>query len=471
MTTTIAWSLIWSVVPGLVCDDSGLTVANQPWSGHYEVDAAIWTSAHWGQFVKPGWRLLSPGAGAGSGFMDGGGSYVAAVEFTADGTTANNFSVVIETLQGRGRCQAPNNTTAPQSVLFHLAPELAALVPPDGLQLWRSTNETLFAKQAAVLPVKLAGGRLAVTLTIDVDAMYTLSTVTTAFHGHAATPIPGQQPLQLPYTDTFDSYTNDTMARYFTDEGGSFSVETDSAHGNGVLKQWVRERPGANSWGGPKPSNPPPLTLIGDVGWQAYETCIDAGMDGCIGSDNASGCFVMLCAHATSESPWSGWPPSALCLQINNTAKWGLVAYHNLRQGYSQYASGHYTQSTSNRLCISFTGCGNVTASIDGVSVLEPGFQLPSNAGVAATGRVALGSGWHTAHFDNFSTSAVTSPKPDGPLFQCVTLCNGTQLFNGYVGGMLVLKKPKTIRAVARYCGAAGSVPFGNPTQGETVDG
>ena len=93
-------------------------------------------------------------------------------------------------------------------------------------------------------------------------------------------------------------------------------METDSAHGNGVLKQWVRERPGANSWGGPKPSNPPPLTLIGDVGWQAYETCIDAGMDGCIGSDNASGCFVMLCAHATSESPWSGWPPSALCLQI-----------------------------------------------------------------------------------------------------------------------------------------------------------
>jgi hypothetical protein len=49
MTTTIAWALIWSVLPGLGCEGDGLTLANSPWSGHYEVDAAIWTTAHWTQ--------------------------------------------------------------------------------------------------------------------------------------------------------------------------------------------------------------------------------------------------------------------------------------------------------------------------------------------------------------------------------------------------------------------------------------
>jgi hypothetical protein len=56
MTSTIAWSLIWSAYTNLVCNGAGLMRAHQPWSGNYEASAPIWLSAHWTQFTQ---RVLS----------------------------------------------------------------------------------------------------------------------------------------------------------------------------------------------------------------------------------------------------------------------------------------------------------------------------------------------------------------------------------------------------------------------------
>ncbi len=202
----------------------------------------------------------------------------------------HNFSVVIETLQGAGAgpsCKLAQNTTESQKVSFLLNHELAAAVPHDGLSLWRTTAADMFVEQPKVIPRIGSDGTATVELTIGVDAMYTLTTVQGGFHGRATTAVPVSQPFALPYNETFDSYENDTLARFFTDQGGSFSVLTTHDTGSGVsvgshavkagvLRQWTREPPGKNSWGGPKPSNPPPVTLIGGEDWQSYEACVDA---------------------------------------------------------------------------------------------------------------------------------------------------------------------------------------------------
>lgn len=45
---------------------AGLMLADEPWSGHYDLSAPLWTGAQVTQFTAPGWRYLSvPGGGSG----------------------------------------------------------------------------------------------------------------------------------------------------------------------------------------------------------------------------------------------------------------------------------------------------------------------------------------------------------------------------------------------------------------------
>ena len=52
--------------PPLTRVQAGLMLADEPWSGHYDLSPPLWTGAHVTQFTAPGWRYLSvPGCGSG----------------------------------------------------------------------------------------------------------------------------------------------------------------------------------------------------------------------------------------------------------------------------------------------------------------------------------------------------------------------------------------------------------------------
>ena len=72
MTKTIFWSLVTSYYDNLPLPGSGIMRASTPWSGHYEVQPAVWATAHTTQFAQPGWKYLDGACG-----MIGRGSYVA----------------------------------------------------------------------------------------------------------------------------------------------------------------------------------------------------------------------------------------------------------------------------------------------------------------------------------------------------------------------------------------------------------
>ena len=72
MTKTVIWSLISSYYDILPLPNSGPMKALEPWSGHYEVQPAIWAIAHTTQFAQPGWKYLDSGCGT----LEGQGSYV-----------------------------------------------------------------------------------------------------------------------------------------------------------------------------------------------------------------------------------------------------------------------------------------------------------------------------------------------------------------------------------------------------------
>ena len=112
--------------------------ALEPWSGFYEVQSPIWTSAHWCQFTSPGWMLL-PGA---SGMLASGGSYVTAV---APG--GKDATIVLETLAGAClRCSG--GASKPQNVTF----VLAGGMPVGPYHVWMTNSTSYFTYVGALVP-------------------------------------------------------------------------------------------------------------------------------------------------------------------------------------------------------------------------------------------------------------------------------------------------------------------------------
>lgn len=231
-TSTIAWSLIWSVYGnGFPYFGNGLMYAMTPWSGYYEAGdigghsaalgtagngAAIWTNAHVCQFVEVGWKYVAVGAGSGmladlpSG--GGGGSYTTLVS-----PDSKHFTVVIEKLEGRClRCAG--QTTHDEEVAVTLSGGLEDA--SSKLQVW-STNETHhFVFLGNITAV---AGKFSVHVGRD-----SIVTVSNWFNGQAKavlqTDIPDNTPFPTSHADDFETYAVDQGARFFADNGGSFQA-------------------------------------------------------------------------------------------------------------------------------------------------------------------------------------------------------------------------------------------------------
>lgn len=338
-TSTIAWSLIWSVYANLPYYGNGLMYAYEPWSANYTINGPIWTSAHWGQFTKPGWRFLlnssSPDVPGGAGYLRNGGSYVTLVPPAGSvEAEAGHFSLIIETLEGKClRCAGQTSTS--QTAAFQLAGGLEA--PAGALALW-STNET---HQFVQQPDISVGSDGSFKLTIEPDSMYTVSTLSNGQSHGVHAPAPPSAPFPNPYTDTFDSYANDTMAKYLSDEGGSFAVFKDSSSGGGVLRQVVVEPPGPNQW---IPS-PDPLTLVGGAegqAWTSYNVTIVARVPrGAPGAEPAT---------ATATQQGGAMPVGLAPCSPNATPAQAWT--------FDAPAKGYLENTLFSNQCLNLNGCG-----------------------------------------------------------------------------------------------------------------
>lgn len=247
MTSTTAWSLIWSVYKSVGrFQDRGAMYAREPWSGHYKVSPTVWMYAHWTQVAQPGWRLLLPGEGGGSGEFADGTSYVTIVPpSNIDGPAPRNAPHIRERGTGDGNISdysiIINRMHIPSDALIHLT--LADGLPlAKPLHLWATCSETSQFLPAGQATPSADG---TVTFRVDKGCIYSATTLTTVHHGNFSQPIPASAEFPLPYSDGFNGYANDTLPKYFADMGGSFSVLSTAA-GNGTMHQMAPSAPGSN---------------------------------------------------------------------------------------------------------------------------------------------------------------------------------------------------------------------------------
>ncbi|XP_047651778.1 galactocerebrosidase isoform X1 [Phacochoerus africanus] len=257
MTSTIAWNLVASYYEHLPYGRCGLMTAQEPWSGHYAVEAPIWISAHTTQFAQPGWYYLKT-----VGHLEKGGSYVA----LTDGL--GNLTIIVETMSHKHslciRPFLPYFNVSHQFATFVLKGSFREI--PE-LQVWytklgKPSKRYLFKQLDSLWLLDSSGS---FTLELQEDELFTFTTLTTGNKGSYPPP-PKSQPFPCVYEDDFNvDYPYFSEAPNFADQTGVFeyfmNIEDPGEH-RFTLRQVLNQRP--ITWAADAFNT---ISVIGDYKW------------------------------------------------------------------------------------------------------------------------------------------------------------------------------------------------------------
>lgn len=389
MTASINWPVIASPYSDVGFADQGLIMADQPWSGYYNVGMSTWVTAQTTQFAQPGWQYLDAASGyLGGQTSDQVGSYV-----TLKSPNGRDWSSIIETTRATG----------PQTVKLTVSGGLSSkpvhvwstnLVTGDSSQ-WFVQGQTL---------VPDANGT--VTMTLQPNYVYSFTTTTGQHKGNTA--VPASKPLALPYTDSFDTDAQGQQARYLANMEGAFTVEPCAGRSGRCVQLDTPTKP--LEWGGFQ--NSYPYTDGGGEAWSNYQVSADVrnaqpGSVGILGRQSNLG--------GTEEDPTM---VNYYSLTLSDAGTWsinlanGTGSVQSLAGGTVASAAG---LDTWHNLALTFDG-SQIYASLDGTTV---GSVTDTTLAAGKIGFVA--SGYSAGEqYDNLKVSTLTK------LAVPVTLPTGT---------------------------------------------
>ncbi|KFQ27673.1 Galactocerebrosidase, partial [Mesitornis unicolor] len=256
MTSTIAWNLVASYYEELPFGRCGLMTAQEPWSGHYRVEAPIWITAHTTQFTQPGWTYLQV-----DGHLKGGGSFVA----LTDGL--GNLTIIIETMtHNHSQCirpPLPHFSVEPQRATFYLKGSFdlrrSLLIQELGCFV------TYLSDFCSLSFLYFQVWKGSFSLDLDVDEVYTLTTLKTGKKCACPEP-PPPQPFPSNYKDDFNIRNPPfSEAPNFADQTGVFEYFINASDpGDHVftLRQVVVQRP--ITWASDADQT---ISIIGNFQW------------------------------------------------------------------------------------------------------------------------------------------------------------------------------------------------------------
>ena len=354
MTKTVIWSPVTSYYDNLPLPGSGVMKANTPWSGYYEVQPALWATAHTTQFAKPGWKYVESG---GCGYLPNGGSYV-----TLKSPNESDYSMIVETV----------DSTESQKVTFQMAGGLSN----STVHVWRTNATEEFIRLNDVTPQNGA-----FTIPFDGGCIYSLTTTEGQTKGAAASP--SAAPFPMPDRDDFESYAPGTTPKYFSDQAGIFEIAKRNDGDGNCLRQVIDKK--GIEWH--DHLNPYPETFLGSTDWRDYEVSADALIE-------KSG-FVSLFGRV-GTIPQNAKPPKGYWLKVGHSGDWELLA------STATISSGKvpFSADSWHTLRLRFAKTA-IKAFVDNKQIADVEDRTFSS------GMVGVGCGWHTAQFDNLSVRSL----------------------------------------------------------------
>lgn len=355
-TATEIWSPITSYYDILAAPNSGLMYANTPWSGYYDVQGAIWATAHTTQFAQPGWQYLANS----SGYLPDKGDYVA-----LRSPNHKDWSVVLETI-GAGHNQ---------QVTFHLQGSLSL----EAVHVWETSDKRTFDHVADV-PVQHGS----FSYSFEPDSLYSLTTTTGQGKGSAMAP--PERPFPFPYHENFTETPLHHAPRFLSDQDGAFEATDCIGRSGHCLEQLITEKP--IPWG----PLPDPWTLAGDLSWADYAIDVDVRLE-----QTGSATLIGRIDSADVFQNGKARFPSGYIFTINALGQWKLLSciYKKPDRILTQNTVS-FKPAAWHHLQLHFSG-KQIAASVDGRSVAHIEDTDHSH------GMFGIGTGWNRAQFANLA--------------------------------------------------------------------
>ncbi len=371
-TAMFNWSMMAGFYSTVRTAGTGLMLAQQPWSGYYELGAGMWVDAHVTQFTEPGWRYID----SATGYLDSGASYT-----TLRDPDTDDYTVLVETVDADGPTTLDVDVTGGLSDGAVHAWSTEVESPNDG---------DWFVQHDSSQPTDGA-----YTVTLEPGRMYTFSTTTGQHKGTAEPAADQNEHMDLPYAEDFENLGTHETAPYFADLEGAFEPASCGGDRDGTCYRQVVDQQPVFWHGDTVPDMP--TTVMGDPQWQGdYEISADAMLE--------EAGFVEIVGR--SETHTRETHPG-YHLRVDDSGQWRLYsedAYGeevDLASGTTAFEVGAWHE-----LGLRFTD-DQVVAMIDGEQVA----QVTDDA--HSTGNVGLGvSPYQRAQFDDVEITT-TQPSPE----------------------------------------------------------
>ncbi len=361
--------------------------AQNPWSGYYEADCGIWTSAHFTWFSKNGWRYVDSAC-----YGDG-------KEAHAISETTNNYMTVTDTETGDYSIIICNDSEDTRSYTFTLENMEKADAP---IYIWETRgpdegqeyDANYFKNIGTYKPVQ-ADGKYSYSIDVKPYSIVTITTLDKTADTSVYNCSYEDIPLDINYSDDFEYSDEFLSARgyaplYTTDYGGAFEVaQTEDGK---VLMQKINMDNKPTDWR--YRGTPYPITSLGDDRWSNYSAEIDFKL-----TDDNSKNYVFfgvryLLAELDTNNAENGY-----ALKIKPTGEW------ELKKNTGAVEKGTiegFDSSVWHNIKITADG-RSITAYLDGAELVS----CFDEEAYAHSGRIVIGSSLYNNLFDNLKVTPI----------------------------------------------------------------
>jgi galactosylceramidase len=353
MVMYVMHPVIEAIYDNLPYTCKSILLASSPWDGCYHVQPGLWVTAHFTQFIQPGWRYIDSACCSGPDVS----------ALALQDPASKLISIILL-----------NQSDEPVNYSI----QLMGLDAGASLHCWMTCEKFHFQKQP---DVKIDSNKASVCL----PGMCICTLTNSEGQGKGDFCEGEEKGFKLPYSDDFQGYEAGRQPRLTVDQAGAF--EAAEAEDGKCLMQVLTKKQIPVDW--TRRPTPQPYTVLGPQTLMNHRVSIDFKLDG----ESSYAALGARCTYASAECSI----PDCYMLRIDGFGRWLLLC------GPIVLRAGHIKDFDDS----SWHRC-QVSCCLDRIEAFCDGAMLGWAADKSlSSGNLVLGSSYDHVCFRNLRAEAI----------------------------------------------------------------